>query len=59
VDSGVRHPFLDFRSGGTEVDLGAISPGVIAAFLQQLTARKEPVYRIAHALTQDIRILPV
>jgi integrase/recombinase XerD len=34
--------FLDFRFGGTEVDLGAITPGDIAAFLQQLTARKAP-----------------
>ena len=43
--------------GGTEVDLGAITPGLIAAFLQQLTPRKAPVY-VSHDLTQGIRILP-
>jgi integrase/recombinase XerD len=34
--------FLDFRFGGTEVELGAITPGDIVAFLQRLTTRKAP-----------------
>jgi hypothetical protein len=46
-----------FRFGGTEVDLAAIIPGVIAAFLQRANPRKAPVY-VWHDLTQGIRILP-
>jgi site-specific recombinase XerD len=34
--------FLSFRFGDAEVDLGAIAPGDIAAFLQRLTARRVP-----------------
>jgi hypothetical protein len=37
-NGGIRHHFGSNSAGrGTEVDLGAITPGVIAAFLQQLT----------------------
>ena len=34
--------FLDFRFGDAEIDLGAITPGDIVAFLQRLTTRKAP-----------------
>jgi integrase/recombinase XerD len=34
--------FLDFRFGNADVELSAITPGDIAAFLQQLTSRKAP-----------------
>jgi integrase/recombinase XerD len=34
--------FLDFRFGNTDIDLSAITPGDIAAFLQQLTTRQAP-----------------
>src|SRR5260370_9998156 len=34
--------FLDFRFGDAEIDLGAITPGDIVAFLQRLTSRKAP-----------------
>lgn len=34
--------FLAFRFGETDVDLGAITPADIAAFLQKLTTRKAP-----------------
>jgi hypothetical protein len=45
VDGCVHHPFLDFQFGGLEVDLGAITTGVIAAFLQQLTSCNSLPYR--------------
>jgi site-specific recombinase XerD len=34
--------FLDFRFRDAEIDLGAITPGDIVAFLQRLTIRKAP-----------------
>lgn len=34
--------FLGFRFGDAEIDLGAITPGDIVAFLQRLTTRKAP-----------------
>ena len=34
--------FLGFRYGDAEIELGAITPGDIAAFLQRLTTRKAP-----------------
>jgi hypothetical protein len=45
-----------FQFGRTEVDLGTVTPGVIAAFLQQLTPAKR-LSTVSHDLTQGIRIL--
>jgi hypothetical protein len=45
VDGCVRHPFLDFRFARTEIELGAITTGVIAAIRQRLTARDSLPYR--------------